>query len=169
MPIETIEHLGNKYPAFQASGNAARFVKEFAKEVCNGIGFDIGCNRLEWCLEGAIPIDPVINPEWNAYNLPKPKNVDYCFSSHMLEHIPNWVEALDYWHTRLKVGGVVFLYLPNMDKQSYWCGWHNRKHIHYFTPSIIKNYFETQPKMWSNVFVSETDLNSSFCAIAEKV
>lgn len=187
MPIETIQHKGNSYPAFQASGNAARFVKEFAKEVCKGVGVDVGCNRMEWCLQGAIAVDPVIN-EWDAYNLPGYNELmrenqdpiwqakallsmdgfDYCFSSHCLEHLPNWVQALDYWHTRLRVGGVVFLYLPD-HSQTYWRSWHNRKHIHNLTPEIVGNYFNDQPEMWKNVFVSGIDLNNSFIVIAEKI
>lgn len=195
MPIETIEHLGNKYPRFQASGNAARFVKEFAKEVCKGVGVDVGCNRREWCLEGAIPVDPLIN-NWNAYDLPTHWNFnpeiplfervengdlvavaggevnielfDYCFSSHVCEHLPNWVTALDYWHSRLKVGGVVFLYLPD-HSQTYWRSHFNRKHIHNLTPEIVGDYFKDQPNMWTNVFVSGVDLNNSFVVMAEKI
>lgn len=168
MPIETIKHLDNTYPAFQASGHASRFILPFAQEVCKGVGFDIGCNRKEWAFTGAIPIDPLIDPEWNAYHLPKPDNVDFFFSSHMLEHIPNWVQALDYWHTKLKLGGVVFLYLPD-HSQTYWRGWANRKHVHMLTPEIVGNYFKDQPSMWANVFVSEVDLNNSFAVMAEKV
>lgn len=197
MPIETIEHLGNVYPAFQASGNAMRFVLNFAKEVCKGNGVDVGCNRLEWCFPGAFPVDPAIN-EWDAYNFPLLKvmkggkavsssimrngeisiayeNVeyeeqewDYICSSHCLEHLPNWASALDYWHSRLKVGGVVFMYLPD-HSQSYWRVHSNRKHIHAFTPEIIKSYFTDQPNMWKNVFVSQVDLNNSFVAMAERV
>lgn len=194
MPIETIEHLGNKYPRFQASGNAARFVKEFAKEVCKGVGVDIGCNRREWCLEGAIPVDPVLNEKYDAYRLPDFNSLmydsanrtpphrfyteaqaflikdgfDYCFSSHCLEHLPNWVTALDYWHSRLKVGGVVFLYLPD-HSQTYWRSHFNRKHIHNLTPEIVGHYFKDQPEMWTNVFVSGVDINNSFVVMAEKI
>lgn len=172
--IQTIQHKGNTYPFFQSTGNAAKFCREFAKEVCKGHGVDIGCNRLEWCFEDAMPVDPVIN-EFDAYNFPILKGHDgedlgwdYCFSSHCLEHLPNWVQALDYWHTRLKVGGVVFLYLPD-HSQTYWRGWFNRKHLHMLTPEIVGNYFKDQSEMWKNVFVSGVDLNNSFCVIAEKI
>ena len=52
--ISTIEYKGEVYPSFQASGFAARFAFPFAKEVCHGIGFDIGCAKREWALPGAI-------------------------------------------------------------------------------------------------------------------
>ena len=178
--IQTIQHKGNIYPAFQASGNAARFVIPFAKEVCKGVGVDVGCNREEWCFPGAYPIDPVLNEWYHAYNIPfhyekddsdeivELNELDYIFSSHCLEHLPNWVQALDYWHTRLKSGGVVFLYLPD-HSQTYWRGWHNRKHIHNLKPEIVGNYFKDQPEMWTNLFVSGVDLNNSFVAMAEKI
>lgn len=167
MPIETIEHNGIAYPKFQSSGNAARFVREFAKEVCKGVGVDVGCNREEWKFPDAYAIDPVMTA-WDAYNFHKNGGLDYIHSSHCLEHLLNWVKALDYWHTQLKQGGVVFLYLPD-HSQTYWRPWYNRKHLHAFTPEIIGNYFRDQPAMWKNVFVSGVDLNNSFIVIAEKV
>ena len=164
--IKTIEHEGNVYPAFQAEGFAAQFAIPFAQKVCIGVGYDIGCNRPEWSLPGSIPIDPLIGDYgYEAMNLPF-GNVDYIFSSHCIEHLPNWVDALDYWKNMLADGGVLFLYLPNMDLQSYWRPWYNRKHIHYLTPEILTAYF-TQPG-WKNVFISGTDLNCSFTVIAEK-
>jgi SAM-dependent methyltransferase len=183
--LETITFKGKTYPKFQSEGNAARFVIPFAKEVCKGYGFDVGCNRHEWSLPGSIPVDPAMNDKYDAYNLPTEwhfyndwfgakkdyvhvTEFDYVFSSHCLEHLPDWVEALDYWHTRLKSGGVVFLYLPD-HSQVYWRPYHNRKHIHSFTPQIVGSYFTDQPDKWTNVFISGVDLNNSFTIIAEKV
>jgi SAM-dependent methyltransferase len=164
MPIPTIQHAGRKYPAFQASGNAARFVIPFAQEVCIGVGFDIGCNRLEWKLPNALPVDPVIDCKHDAFTLPNIK-VDYIFSSHCLEHLHSWVEALDHWATRLRAGGVLFLYLPHPD-QSYWWPWNNRKHIHVLYPQMIEQYLIDRG--WRNVFVSQRDLNHSYVVMAEK-
>ena len=168
MPIQTIEFKEGVYPHFQSEGNAAAYVIPFAQKVCKGVGFDIGCNRIEWALPGAFAIDPILN-EYDAYNLPvrQIEDVDYIFSSHCLEHLPHWVGALDYWHTRLKPGGVMFLYLPDFS-QIYWRPWHNRKHVHCFTPEIVGAYFKDQPGMWKNVFVSSVDLNNAFTVIAEK-
>jgi SAM-dependent methyltransferase len=173
--IETIEFKGHVYPAFQASGNAARFVREFAKEVCKGKGLDIGPMKAEWVFPGSTGIDKDFNDPWEAMNLPKPphgwdvsEKWDFIHSSHCLEHLPHWATALNYWHTMLKDGGVVFLYLPD-HSQVYWRTHHNFKHIHALTPEIIKAYFTDQPQMWKNVFVSGVDLNNSFIAIAEKI
>lgn len=164
--IATIEHKGNKYPAFQGEGNAARFAIPFALQVCNGYGYDIGCNRKEWALPGAEMIDPNICTAYDAMNLPKHDGgVDYIFSSHCLEHLPHWVDALDYWRTKLKDGGTLFLYLPD-HSQTYWRSWSNRKHVHQFTPDILRDYLIDTG--WNNVFVSGVDLNNSFMVMAEK-
>lgn len=162
--IQTITHEGQDYPKFQSEGFAAKFAFPFAQQVCKGVGYDVGCNRKEWSLPASIPVEPQIWSEWDAYKLPFP-NVDYIFSSHVLEHLPNWVEALDYWYTQLKPGGVVFLYLPDFS-QTYWRPWNNRKHIHALTPEIVRAYFKNEK--WKNLFVSGVDLNNSFMIMAEK-
>ncbi len=167
--IETIRHNNIDYPAFQAQGFAAKFAIPFAQQVCFNVGYDIGCNRKEWAFvdsDGieAIPVDPEIHKAYDAYDLPELK-VDYIFSSHCLEHLRDWVEALDYWATKIKRGGVLFLYLPHYS-QTYWRPWHNRKHKHCFTPEILKDYLTDRG--WNKIFVSGVDLNNSFCVIAEK-
>jgi SAM-dependent methyltransferase len=166
--MNKIEFKGEVYPDFQASGFAARFAFPFAEEVCKGNGLDVGCMKSEWKYGNSFPIDISFDDPWDALELPEPTHGwDYIFSSHCLEHLPNWVSALDYWHTRLRVGGVVFLYLPD-HSQKYWRSWHNRKHIHNLTPEIVGNYFKDQPEMWTDVMVSNVDLNNSFIVIAYK-
>jgi hypothetical protein len=170
--IKTIEHNGNIYPEFQSTGNAARFAIPFAKEVLFGEGYDIGCNRKEWAFPGAICIDPKIDPTFDAYKLPLGK-VDYIFSSHCLEHLRDWSEALDYWGEKLKREGVLFLYLPHYS-QSYWRSWQRRttqdypgkNHIHNLVPEQINDYLHDRG--WAKIFVSGVDLNNSFTVIAEK-
>lgn len=165
--IETIHFAGRDYPAFQTNGQASRFCMPFALEVLKGVILDIGCAKAEWSFPGAILIDKAIDPSHDAMDLPK-LNVDGIFSSHCLEHLPDWVGALDHWHTRLKTNSNLFLYLPNMDTQKYWRPWSNKKHIHYLTPAILKAYFEDNNLMWKDVFISETDLYDSFIVIAVK-
>jgi len=167
--IETITHQGNKYPKFQSEGFAAKFIFPVAREVCVGRGCDIGCNRPEWAFvdrtgKCAIMVDPIIDPQFDAYKLPEGE-FDYLFSSHCLEHLRDWVGALDYWETKLKAGGTLFLYLPHFN-QSYWRPWFNRKHTHCLDPVIIQNYLIDRG--WNNVFVTGADMNSSFAVMAEK-
>ena len=111
--IETIKYNGKKYPHHQIIGNAAQFAIPYAKHYCKGVGFDIGCMKKEWAVPGSTPIDLDFDDNYEALNLPGDDFVDYIFSSHCLEHIDNWVDTLEYWHIRLKTGGVLFLYLPH--------------------------------------------------------
>jgi SAM-dependent methyltransferase len=166
--IKTITHKDIEYPVFQSEGNASRFAIPFALQVCKGIGVDIGCMKKEWSFPGSIPIDAEFDDDYDAFNLDIPSvdsSFDYIFSSHCLEHIPNWVDAMDYWYRKLKNGGVLFLYLPHYD-QAYWRPWNNRKHYHCFTPGILKDYMIDRG--YKNIFNSERDLNHSFIIMGEK-
>lgn len=166
--IELIEWKTQEYPKFQSEGFAAKFAFPYANEVCKGVGYDIGCNRKEWALPGSIPIDPALNDgsPYDAYNLP-PMSVNFIFSSHCAEHLPNWSEALKYWTTKLGTGGTMFLYLPDFS-QSYWRPWANTKHVHCLTPEIVKQWF-VDSGMYVKIFVSGVDLNNSFMVMAEKI
>jgi predicted SAM-dependent methyltransferase len=161
--INTVKHLNNEYPEFQSRGNASQFAIPYATHVCTGIGVDVGCNREDWKFPGAIAVDPVIN-EFDALNFPY-ENLDYIFSSHCLEHLLNWVDVLDYWTSKLKSGGVLFLYLPDYS-QSYWRPWHNRKHVNIFTPDIIVDYMRDNE--YQNIFKSGVDLNNAFMVMGSK-
>lgn len=160
---------GLKYPKFQSEGFAAQFAIPFAEHILGGYGVDIGCNRKEWAYPHAsILIDPEIDERFNAMKFPG-EEYDYVFSSHLLEHLNDWVNILSYWRSKIKNNGYLFLYLPDANDQMYWRPWHNRKHVNYFTPEIIRQYFEDQPTMWKDVYISGTDANSSFIAYAKKV
>jgi len=159
-----IEFNGKQYPDFQAEGNASQFAIPFANKFCKGVGYDIGCNRVEWAFPNSIPIDLNFKNGYDAYKL-YGGNVDYIYSSHCLEHLPDWITALDYWTEKLKVGGILFLYLPHYN-QEYWRPWNNRKHLHIFTSEIIKDYMISRG--YINIFNSERDLNDSFMIVGEK-
>lgn len=162
--MDFVEFDGRRYPAYEAEGNAAQFAMPFAKKWCQGEGLDIGCNRSEWAYPGAQMIDLEIEDEWSAFHLPD-KKYDYIFSSHCLEHLPDWTGALNYWCTRLKDRGIMFLYLPHYS-QRYWRPWNNRKHINVLTPEMLEDYFyETG---WKDIQVTGRDLNHSFYAVATK-
>jgi predicted SAM-dependent methyltransferase len=162
--METIIFKNKTYPKFQSEGNAAQFSIPYAKHFCKGTGVDIGCNRLEWMFPGALPVDPAIN-EYDALNFPY-DNLDYIFSSHCLEHLYDWVDVLDYWTSKLKSGGTLFLYLPDYS-QEYWKPWNNRKHKNIFTPQIISDYMNENG--YTNVFSSGVDLNNAFMVVGEKI
>ena len=162
--IKTIKYGGFQYPEFQTQGNASQFAIPYAQHVCRGFGYDIGCMKPEWSFPGSRPIDLSFNDPWDADNLP-PEEPNYIFSSHCLEHVDNWVSTMDYWYNVLVEGGTLFLYLPDFS-QRYWRPWNNRKHLHIFTPEIIREYMIHRG--YRNIFVSGIDLNNSFMATGEK-
>lgn len=165
--IKYIEHKGNKYLHLQSTGNAARWIMPLAQYFCKGAGFDIGACKQEWAFPTAMIIDPAVHPSWgfDAMNLPDKGEADYIFSSHCLEHIKeNWANVLDYWLSKLKKDGVLFLYLPH-NSQTYWHPTSNRKHIHSFDGSEIKAYLES---LGYEPYVTPVDFNNSFAVICYK-
>lgn len=166
MEIKTVKYKGQSVPKYITTGNHTRFIKPFAFEICNGKGLDIGCGKEEWKLPGAIAVDPAINPKYNAYVLPS-GTWDYIYSSHCLEHLPNYVMALQNWIRVLNPGGVLFLYLPHPDC-IYWRPWEmpTKKHLHFFTPNSMIEIFKSLNL--KNIFCSERDLAFSFAIYGNK-
>lgn len=162
--MELITFRNKTYPKLQSVGYAAQFAIPFAKHFCKGVGVDVGPMKEEWSFPGSYLVDPAIN-EYHALNFPY-DNLDYIFSSHCLEHLDNWVSVLDYWTTKLKSSGILFLYIPDYS-QEYWKPWNNRKHKNIFTPQILVDY--TNDNGYKNIFSSGIDLNNSFMIVAEKI
>tara|TARA_R110000824_G_scaffold205858_1_gene390793 strand:+ start:1545 stop:2039 length:495 start_codon:yes stop_codon:yes gene_type:complete len=162
--IETIKFNDKEYPLFQALGNASQFALPYAKLLCKGRGYDIGYGKEAWKLEGAIGIDVNDGSPFDAYRLPEEK-VDYIYSSHCLEHLPDWVKALSYWVSKLRKGGDLVLYLPHKD-QEYWLPWNNRKHIHILTAESVIMCLKSLGM--TDLFSSERDLNHSFLIVGNK-
>ena len=169
MPIETVVHGSNQYPLFTTKGNAAKYIMEFAKEIVKGgVIYDIGYGKDEWKFPGAIGIDLKDGNEYDAMHLPDAP-ADAVFNSHLFEHLERPYEAIDVWYEKLKVGGTLFMYLPNMDTQSYHRPWSNRKHLHWVSPHIMRMYFNDNKDKWGNVFISERDSYDAFTCFAEKI
>jgi len=168
MPLNFIQHNGNKYPDWQGRGNAARWIMPLAQYIIDTermVGYDIGYSKEAWMLPGAIGIEPSIDPKYDAMKLPAGE-VDYIFSSHCLEHVQrNWYDVLDYWLSKIRVGGTLFLYLPH-SSQTYWHPSSNRKHIHSFDGSEIETYLND---LGHKVYVSGCDWDHSFVVVCEKV
>lgn len=162
--MDLIRFNNKEYPKFQSLGNAAQFAIPYAKHVCVGDGLDIGYGKPEWKFPGAFGVDINDRNEYSATSLPD-KLVDYIFSSHLLEHLDNWVDVLDYWSSKIKSGGVLFLYLPCYS-QEYWRPWNNRKHKNIFTQEIVRDYMSSNG--YSNIYYSGEDLNNSFMIFGEK-
>lgn len=103
---------GEFYPDYLTVGGNTFAIQRTALKYCKGQGLDIGASY--WPLPGSTPIDTETGPGTanRIENIPE-NSQNYVFSSHCLEHIENWEEALDVWINKLKQSGILFLYLPH--------------------------------------------------------
>jgi SAM-dependent methyltransferase len=154
------EYKGQLYPDYLKRGNAVNFIKPFAEKFCIGNGLDIGCG--DWPLSWAQPIEKRYGGD--AMNLPEGP-FDYVFSSHCLEHLPDTVSALEHWQSRLKQGGVIFLYLPHPDME-YWLPQNCRKHLHSWYPEQMAALLRDIG--FVNVIHSQRDLAWGFAVVGVK-
>jgi hypothetical protein len=100
------------YPDYLTVGGNTFAIRRTALKYCNGTGIDIGASF--WPLPGSLPIDTETGPGIaNKIEDIPPNSQDYVFSSHCLEHIEHWNEALDTWISKIKDDGIIFLYLPH--------------------------------------------------------
>ena len=91
---------------------------------------------LRMPIEGAIPIENFEGQ--NAYRLDdfEDNSLDYVFSSHCLEHLERWKDALYLWVKKLKVGGILFLYLPHESMKMWRPGGPWVRHNHLWIPTV---------------------------------
>ncbi len=139
-PPAVFTYKDTLYPDIIRRGNACKFCLPFAQAFCIGEGLDIG-GVEDWSFPGATLVNVIHENGYDAYTLPEGL-YDYIFSSHTLEHVEDYVQALETWKTHLKPGGVLFLYLPHPDME-YWRPENNRKHKHLFYPEDMKRCLET--------------------------
>jgi SAM-dependent methyltransferase len=148
------------YPTYLRHGNAMQFIAPIAQQFCQGEGFDVGCGQ--WPLPGARPID--VSRGNDALALPD-EECDYVFSSHCLEHLDDPVAAIEHWKSRIRSGGILFLYLPHPD-MTYWRPQHCRKHRHLFWPADVAEMLRDLG--FEDVIHSERDLAWSFSVCGMK-
>jgi len=105
------EYQGELFPDHLMHGNAQSFIADKAKQFCSGSGIDVGADR--WPFSNARPVRNL--PHENAYRMDDipDASLDYVFSSHCLEHLDRWRDALRLWIRKLRAGGTLFLYLPH--------------------------------------------------------
>lgn len=160
-------YRGVQYPEYLKQGNAMQHIAATAAYFCKGKGIDVGGGKwplpaAELCvdsgkLNGKVDLagaDYLPGDDW-----------DYIFSSHCLEHLPNPVATIEYWKTKLRVGGVLFLYLPHPD-MVYWRPQNCRKHLHSWYPEQMADLLRDLG--FAKVIHSERDLAWSFSVVGFK-
>lgn len=159
---ETFYYKDKPYPDYIRKGNAIKHILPFAKHFCKGRGLDIG-GTPDWCYPNATPINPEYfdNSASNILN----EQYDFIFSSHCLEHLPNYIESLELWRECLKPDGQLFLYLPHPDMQ-YWRPQNCRKHLHEFQPLQMESILSDLG--FTDIFFSERDMYWSFAITGVK-
>ncbi len=100
------------YPDYLFVGGASFAIHRAALRHCSGNGLDIGAGL--WPLPGAVAVDLTRGPgHGRTLDDFRAGSQDFVFSSHCLEHIEAWQDALRVWVAKLKPGGRLFLYLPH--------------------------------------------------------
>lgn len=164
---EYYKYQGKEYKGDVVGGNSASNILNTALRYCSGKGVDVGCGG--WPFPGAVGIDN--EDELNAFNFGPHDNLDFVFSSHCLEHIADWQQALRHWVSRLRAGGTLFLYLPHQDMLLWRPGspWVSAPGGHQWSPTfrVLEEFLQT-----SNMEIiggdSEMDNHYSFHIIARK-
>jgi SAM-dependent methyltransferase len=155
------EYRGRLYPELVKHGGGSVYVAPIAIQFCKGRGLDVGAGK--WPLPGSIPVD--IKDGGDAMELPHGQ-FDYVFSSHCLEHLANPVAALEHWRSRLRQGGVLYLYLPSPEMR-YWRPENCRKHLHMWHPEDMAQMVSELG--FSDVIYSERDLAYGFSVVGFNV
>jgi SAM-dependent methyltransferase len=137
------KYRGVLYPDYINRGNAAENIRSTALKYCIGSGLDIGADR--WPFPGA---NPVYNePHRNAYVLTDVPDAsqDYVHSSHCLEHLERWQDALQLWVKKIKPGGYLFLYLPHEEMKLWNPGspWVKDGHKWQPTVAVLRPFLES--------------------------
>ena len=159
------KYRGKFYPEYLNRGNAKSFIEDKAKKYCRGKGLDIGASQ--WPLRGAIAVDN--DEHQNAYKLNnfEDEGLDFIFSSHCLEHLEKWEDALSLWTKKIRKGGILFLYLPHKSMELWHPGGPWAGGAHKWIPSyellhksLIKNgmdvveYEPDRDEYWSFYIVA---------------
>ena len=150
-------YQGERFPEYLKSWNVMQFIAPAALKFCQGRGLDVGAGK--WPLPGSIPVE--LEDGGDANGLP-PGPYDYVFSSHCLEHLVDYVHALRHWKSRIRPGGVLYLYLPHPD-MLYWRPENCAKHRHMFWPRDVASTLRTLG--FVDVIHSERDMAWSFSVV----
>jgi hypothetical protein len=110
------------------------------------IGYRGGDRRSLPLFEHAIGVD-LDYPGYDGRTLPfADESQDVVFSSHCLEHIPNYIRAIQEWHRVVRIGGHIITVVPNAhlyERKLRPPSSHNADHARFYTPASLLAEFET--------------------------
>lgn len=98
-------------------------------------------------------------------------DLDFVFSSHLLEHIEDYQAALVNWWSKIKVGGYLVLHLPHRDfYPNIGTTGSNPDHKHDFIPLDIQQAMARLPGSWDMVVEDERNerMEYSFLQVFRK-
>jgi len=145
-----------------------RLVNGFFKKYLSGpvildVGYKGGKADAVPILPQAIGVD-IDYPGYDGTRLPfDDGSVDTVFTSHVLEHIENFVEVIRDWYRVLKVGGFIvcivphqYLYERKRELPSRW----SPEHVRFYTPGKLLQNFEQalQPNTYRVRHLADNDL-----------
>lgn len=147
------------------------FTHCFFDDYLTGNGLDIGfagyTPDITPITSTSIGVD-VDFPGYDGKTLPFPdESQDYVYSSHTLEHISDYVNAIRDWYRVTKTGGHIitvvphqFLYEKKLNKPSKW----NEDHKRFYTPAKLLAEFEKalEPNSYRVRFLEDGDVGFNY-------
>jgi SAM-dependent methyltransferase len=149
----------------------------FFEQYMFGSGLDIGfagyTPDVRPILNSAIGVD-VNYPNYDGKTLPFADNSqDYVYSSHCLEHITDYKNAIQDWYRVVRIGGHIvtvvphqFLYEKKANLPSRW----NEDHKRFYTPASLLQEFEQalEPNSYRVRFLEDGDFGFNYNLPPEK-
>jgi hypothetical protein len=156
-----------RYPEYLNCGNAAEFIKCLAKKYMKSRFVDVGCSA--WPIPNGIPVDvqnrEVIEDAPDNYYAG-------LFSSHCLEHVPEWANELTLWHRVIRHGGAMVLYLPHPRAEVWHArtgSWVGTEHVWNPEPVSLVRFLKEVLGMHIIEYTSRRDPLWSFHIVARKI
>jgi SAM-dependent methyltransferase len=155
-----------RYPDYLNTGNAADFIKCKAKEYMKSRYVDVGCSQ--WPLMNSVPVD-----KQNRHVIEDAADNQFAgvFSSHCLEHVPQWDKELTLWHRIIRPGGVLFMYLPHPQCEPWHAkigSWVGKEHVWNPDPVTLVQFLREKLDFDILEYTSRPDPLWSFYVVARK-
>lgn len=158
---------GETSASFVAKLRGGFYAKYMAGDVILDVGYHGGFDNATPVFPHAIGVDTDY-PGYDGSRLPfEDGSVDAVHSSHMLEHVVDYVATIRDWYRVLRVGGFIvcavphqFLYEKRRNLPSRW----NPDHKRFYTPARLLSEFEEalEPNSYRVRHLADGDDNYSY-------